>query len=356
MLRYGPIMEKLFGHYNKVKMALLFLLLLTISFFSIFIGPVHLSMSSVLDVLRYQIFGNFFGTVTPSNTDYVIVYYLREPEILAAVVVGASLAIGGAIVQSIFRNPIAEPYIIGVSSGAALGAVIAIGYGIVIFGFYSIQIMAFVFSLTVVFLVYFMSLRKGRLPVTYFLLVGISVSLFLSAIVAYVIITDTRLAGETEILSWLLGSLQSITWTQLTFVSIIVLITAFVGSFYSRELDIIQMGEEYASSVGVRVEWTKRISIIVSTLGVSAAVSISGLIGFVGLIMPHVARLIFGGSNRIVIPASAVLGAIFLLLSDDLSRVIMSQQVVPVGIITSFVGVPVFMYLLRRLSYGYYES
>lgn len=356
MLRYGSMLERMFGHYNGLKMLMIVLILLVTSFFSIFIGPVQLSIKTVLDVLRYQLLGNMLGTLTPSYTGYVIVVSLREPEILAAVIVGASLAVGGAIVQSIFRNPIAEPYIIGVSSGAALGAVISIGYGIMIFGFYSTQILAFAFSLTVVFLVYFMSLRRGRLPVTYFLLVGISVSLFLSAIVAYVIITDTRLAGETEILSWLLGSLQSITWPQLSVVSLIVIFSAFVGTMFSRELDIIQMGEEYASSVGVRVERTKTISIIVSTLGVSAAVSISGLIGFVGLIMPHVARLLFGGSNRIVIPASALLGAIFLLLSDDLSRVVLSQQIVPVGIITSFVGVPVFMYLLRRLSYGYYES
>lgn len=356
MLRHSSVLERIFGKYNWLKMSLLILLLALLSLLSIFIGPVHLSMSSVLGVLRYQILGNYFGTLTPDHTDYVIIYYLREPEVIAAIVVGASLSIGGAVVQSIFRNPIAEPYIIGVSSGAALGAVISIGYGIAIFGFYSTQILAFIFSLCVVFLVYTMSLRRGRLPVTYFLLIGISVSLFISAIVAYVIITDTRLAGESEILSWLLGSLQSITWNQLILVSLIVFITMAVTMSLSRELDIIQMGEEYATSVGVRVEKTKRIGIIISTLGVSAAVSISGLIGFVGLIMPHVARIIFGGSNRIVIPASALLGAIFLLLSDDLSRLLISQQVVPVGIITSFVGVPVFMYLLRRLSYGYYES
>ncbi len=356
MIRYSSILERLFGRYNRLKMGMLILLLGAASFFSIFVGPVHLSMGSVVEVLKYQILGNSFGTLTPAHNDFIIVYYLREPEILAAIIVGAALSIGGAVVQSIFRNPIAEPYIIGVSSGAALGAVIAIGYGLMIFGFYSTQVLAFVFSLAIVFLVYSISWKHGRVPVTYFLLIGISVSLFISAIVAYVIITDTSLAGETEILSWLLGSLQSTTWSQLIIVSVIVVITAIVSTAFSRELDIIQLGEEYAASVGVRVEKTKRISIIVSTLGVSAAVSISGLIGFVGLIMPHVARLLFGGSNRIVIPASAILGGIFLLLADDLSRVIMSQQIIPVGIITSFIGVPVFMYLLRRLSSGYYES
>lgn len=342
--------------HNSVKFALVTVFLLLISLGSIFIGPVHLSFKSVIDVIIYQIFGKFSGISEPNHVDYVIVAFLREPEIIAAIVVGAALGVGGSVVQSIFRNPIAEPYIIGVSSGAALGAVLSIGYGLVIFGFYSTQIFAFVFSLIVVFLVYVMSMRRGKVPITYFLLIGISLSLFISGIVAYVLITDTRLAGESEILSWLLGSLQSITWNELAVVTLIIVFTSFFSALYAGELDLIQMGEEYAGAAGVRVERTKRMSIIISTLGVSAAVSISGLIGFVGLIMPHIARLIFGGSNKVVIPASALLGSVFLLLSDDLSRVILSQQVVPVGIITSFVGVPVFMYLLRRLSYGYYES
>lgn len=356
MLRYGSIMEKIFGKHNAFKFSVLLILLFLLAFFSIFIGPVRLSMSSILNVLFFQIFGNSLGTASPSGSAYVIVTTLREPEILAAIIVGASLSIGGAVVQSIFRNPIAEPYIIGVSSGAALGAVLSIGYGIVFAGFYSTQILAFAFSLGVVFMVYFASLRRGKLPVTYFLLIGISVSLFISAIVAYVIITDTRLAGENEILSWLLGSLQGITWSQLVPVAIIVFVTSAGIMTISRELDIIQMGEEYAGSVGVSVEWIKRAGIILSTLSVSAVVSISGLIGFVGLIMPHVSRLLFGGSNRLVIPASAILGSVFLLSADDVTRTIMVQRILPVGIITSLIGVPVFMYLLRRLAFGYYQS
>ncbi len=352
MLRYGGILERLFGKQTALKFTLLLALLATVSFMSLFVGPVHLSYDSVIRSLKYQFFG--FGSV--NGPDYVIIHDLREPEIIAAIVVGASLSVSGAVIQSIFRNPIAEPYVIGVSSGAALGAVISIGYGVVIAGFYSTQILAFLFSLAVVSLVYISSQRKGRLPVTYFLLTGISVSLFISAIVAYVIITDTRLAGENEILRWLLGSLQGIQWNQLIIVTVLVAITSIFIMTLTREFDIIQMGEEYASSVGVRVERTKRLGIVLSTLSVSAVVSLVGLIGFVGLIMPHVARLLFGGSNRLVIPASAILGSIFLLSSDDLTRMIASQQIVPVGIITAFVGVPVFMYLLRRLAFGYYES
>ncbi len=340
----------------SLKLTSLIFILAAVGFFSIFIGPVKLPIQSVLHVFQYQFLGTHPARGSSLFLDYTIVYYVREPQILAAIIVGASLGIGGAVVQSIFRNPITEPYIIGISSGAALGAVMAIGYNILIFGFYTVQILAFLSSLTVVSLIYFMSVRRSRVPITYFLLIGISVSLLISAVVAYVMITNTRLAGESEILSWLMGSLQAIGWKELIPVSGIIAVTSLINLSMSRELDAIQMGEDHASSVGVRVELVKRVGIISTTLGVSAAVSISGLIGFVGLIMPHVARLIFGGSNKLVLPASAILGAIFLLLADDVSRVIISQQVVPVGIITSFVGVPVFMVLLRRLAFGYYEN
>lgn len=341
---------------SKIKFLFLSFLLLILVIFSMFIGPVRVSMYDIGATLYNETFGLFLDPFKVPEKDFVIVYYLREPEILAALVVGSALGIGGAVVQSIFRNPITEPYIIGVSSGAALGAVASIGYSITFLGFYSTQIFAFLFALIIVFIIYGISSRRGRVPVTYFLLIGISISLFVSSLVAYVLITNVKLEGEEVILSWLLGSLQAITWKELTVVFFIVLVTSLVSMLNYRELDTMQMGEDFARSVGVNVERTKKVSIVAVALGVSAVVSISGLIGFVGLIVPHVGRLLFGGSNRYVIPASALIGSIFLLCANDLSTMIISQEVVPVGIITAFVGVPVFIYLLHKLAVGSYES
>lgn len=340
----------------KIKFLILTLVVIILAIFSMFIGPVKISLYDVIASLYNQSFGLIFGSLNIPSKYFIIVYYLREPQIFAAIVVGSALGIGGAVVQSIFRNPITEPYIIGVSSGAALGAVASIGYSITFLGFYSTQVFAFIFALIIVLIIYAISSRRGRVPVTYFLLIGISISLFVSSLVAYVLITNIRLQGEEVILSWLLGSLQAITWKELTLVFFIVLVTSIVSMLNYRELDTMQMGEDFAKSVGVNVERTKKISIVSVALGVSAVVSISGLIGFVGLIVPHVGRLLFGGSNRYVIPASALIGAIFLLCANDLSTMIISEEVVPVGIITAFVGVPVFIYLLHRLAVGSYES
>ncbi|HKJ97006.1 MAG TPA: iron ABC transporter permease, partial [Thermoplasmataceae archaeon] len=146
-----------------------------------------------------------------------------------------------------------------------------------------------------------------------------------------------------------------ITWTELLPVSAIVISTSLIISLYHRELDALQLGEFHARSVGVSVENVKRVMIVLVTLSVSAAVSVSGIIGFVGLIMPHISRLLYGGSNRFVIPSSAIMGAIFLLAADDISRVVITGEVVPIGVVTGMIGVPVFMYLLRRLSGGVYE-
>lgn len=330
-------------------------LLFVVAVISTFVGPVNVPISEVLRIYLHQIpaLGSFFSLNT-NATDYNIIVYLREPEIIGGLIVGASLGIGGAVVQSLFRNPITEPYIIGLSSGASLGAVAAIMFGITVFGLFTVPLMAFIFSLLVVGIVYTFALRNGRVSPTYLLLTGIAVSLFVSSIVALMLFTNIRLEGSAYL--WLLGSLSGITWSELLPVSVIVISTSIVISLYHREMDALQMGEFHARSVGVHVERVKRIMIVLITLSVSAAVSISGIIGFVGLIMPHVSRLLYGGSNRYVIPSSAILGALFLLSADDISRIVVSGQIIPIGVVTGIVGVPVFMFLLRKLAGGSYDN
>ena len=335
-------------------LAALVLLFITV-IFSSYIGAVRISPLTVTRIYLSQIpfIGGLFN---PGFTavQYDIVVLIREPEILGAVLVGASLAMGGASVQSVFKNPITEPYIIGISSGAALGAVIALATNTGIFGAYGVQFLAFVFAVLVVSAIYLLSFRSGKVPPIYLLLSGIAVSLFISAIVGLILFSSRRLQNEAFV--WLLGSLGGITWGEITVVGVVVVITGIVLSVMGKELDALQMGEAHAQSIGVPVERTKMLALTVTTVGVSAAVSISGLIGFVGLIIPHVARILFGGTNRKVVPISAILGAIFLLMSDDLARSIVPNEVIPVGIVTGLIGVPFFMYLLSRIARGSYVS
>lgn len=339
--------------FTKAGFLLVFLIISII--YSSFLGSVYIPVSSISNIYLRQIpfFGSFI-TAGYTATQYEIIVLVREPEILAAVIVGAALAIGGTSVQSVFRNPITEPYIIGISSGATLGAVIALASNTQLFGVYSVQVLAFIFSIVVVTGVYFLSFRTGRVPPVYLLLTGIAISLFISALVGLILFSNLRL--QNEAFAWLLGSLSGVTWQELGLVSLLVAGSSIVLSTLWKELDALQMGEAHARSIGVNVERTKLLALLVTTVGVAAAVSISGLIGFVGLVIPHLARMIFGGSNRKVLPMSAILGGIFLLLSDDLARSAVHNEVLPVGIITGLIGVPFFMYMLSRISRGNYAA
>ncbi|MCL4327482.1 MAG: iron ABC transporter permease [Candidatus Thermoplasmatota archaeon] len=339
-------------NFRMFSYSLIFIAFLASLVFSTLVGPVSIPLKYVIESFIYQ--AGYHGFVIPVKY-YEIVVILREPEIIGAAAVGASLAVGGAVIQSIFRNPISEPYITGVSSGATLGAVLVITFGLYIFGTYSLPIFAFVFSLMTVGMVYIMSMRNGRSPPVLMLLTGIAISLFITSIVALLLYSRPNM--ENEVFFWLLGSLQGISWKEDTVVVPLVILSSLVLFSMSRELNALQMGEDHAKSVGVNVERTKALAIIISTISVSAVVSISGLIGFVGLIFPHVSRLIFGGSNRNVIPASAFLGATFLILSNDLAHSIVYGEVIPIGIITGIIGVPFFMLLMMKISNrGYYDA
>ncbi len=338
------------------RFAILIIVLPVVIMLSLMVGSVYIPFGTVFRVVLSQVpflGSHYAGSFSPEQ--YEIVVLLREPQILGAAVIGASLGVGGAVIQSIFKNPITEPYVIGISSGAALGAVIAITGTFDIFGIYSLSISSFAFSLLVVYLVYFLSLRHGRVPVVYLLLMGVAISLFVSSLVAFMIFNNVRLQGQ--VFFWLMGSLQELTWDKLAIIFIINSLMIFVAVTFSKELDAFQMGEEYAKSVGVRAEMTKLVLVSVIALGVSACVAVSGLIGFVGLVIPHVSRLIYGGANRRVVPASAALGGIFLVLAEDLAHSsLFGGEVIPIGIITSLIGVPFFMFLLTRLSGGSYDT
>ncbi len=270
------------------------------------------------------------------------------PRILTAALVGAALSVAGIVYQGIFRNPMAEPYTIGASSGAALGATIAIvlGIGVSILGASTTPIFAFIGCLGTVLLVYTISRVGGRVPVQTLLLSGIAVGIFISAIVNYLqILTPEKLHQSTF---WLLGSFSFTEWNELLVVFPLILIGIIVVYLYSRDLNLLALGEDEAQHLGVNVERMKKVLLFFSALITAAAVSISGLIAFIGLIIPHIARLLVGPDHRILISASLLMGATFLVLCDSLSRIIVSPAELPVGIITAMCGGPFFLYLMSR--------
>lgn len=278
----------------------------------------------------------------------IIILNLRLPRIIAAALVGMALSVVGAAYQSIFKNAMADSYVLGVSSGAALGAAIAITLGVEAnaLGMGITTISAFLGAIATAFLVLNIARIGSKLSDVTLMLAGISVSFFLSSLIS-LIMTFKREEIE-KIVMWTMGSVASENWRSISLLAPIVFIGITIICLFLRELNVMLLGEESAGNLGIEVYKVKNILIIVSTLMVAAVVSFSGVIGFVGLIVPHMIRLIFGSDNRIVIPFSATIGAIFLVLCDTIARSIVPPAEIPVGVITSIFGVPFFLYLLIK--------
>ncbi|MGM0689402.1 MAG: FecCD family ABC transporter permease [Bacillota bacterium] len=277
-----------------------------------------------------------------------IILQIRAPRVLLAAAVGSSLAVAGAVFQGLFRNPMADPYVIGISSGAALGAVFAMlgGFSLTLGGFGAVPLFAFAGGISTMIIVYSMA-RVGRaVPVMTLLLAGIAVSAFLSALVSLL----TYFAGEKlhMVIFWMMGGLGGATWQQVVVMVPYALTGYICVSLFSRELNAMLLGEETASHLGVNTEVVKKILLVGASLLVAAAVSTSGIIGFVGLVVPHFVRLVAGPDHRFLIPASALLGASLLIATDTLARIVIAPSELPVGIITALIGAPMFVYLLKK--------
>ncbi|MBU1598654.1 iron chelate uptake ABC transporter family permease subunit [bacterium] len=317
--------------------------LLAAATIAIMIGPV-----SIHPLLIFKIWaGKLSGGLIQSNAGSIqetIVVDIRTPRVILAALVGLGLAIAGAAMQGLFRNPMAEPYVLGMSSGAACGAALAIVLGV---GGLSIPVMAFIGAVTTIFVVYSIARTEGGMPTETLLLAGIAVGFFLHAVVSFLKIIASHEALRNVVL-WLMGSFALATWVDVKMVILPILCGIGVLYFLSRELNALQFGEEQALHLGVEVETVKRILLVASALVTAVAVSVSGIIGFVGLVVPHMVRLIIGPDHRILLPASALCGAIFLVLCDILARIIAQPAEMPIGIITAAIGAPYFVYLLRR--------
>jgi len=310
-------------------------------------GSTHISLKEMAAAFRTVI--TTHDATDPAAT---ILWEIRLPRILLTALAGAALAISGACLQGIFQNPMADPYILGLSSGGALGAAIAITFGldISLLGLSSVPLFALVGAMATALAVLRLGQTNGKIRPETLLLAGIAVNAFLSAIVSFLMTLNMERGtfGGNSLYWWLMGGFYTANWVKVQSALPYVLVGALVILLYARDLNLLLMGEESALHLGVEVERAKKLLLLAASLTAAAAVSVSGIIGFVGLIAPHIIRLIVGPDHRRLLPSSALLGAIFLMVCDTLARTLLAPTEIPVGILTAFTGVPFFLYLLKR--------
>lgn len=321
---------------------LLTLLLVLIILLSITIGSVKVGPLRSISILLQSILG-LEGAGT--ETEKTIVLSLRVPRALLAGLVGAGLSVSGTIFQALLRNPLADPYILGVSSGSAVGAIVAIllGLGTLSFG---LPLASFLGALLTILIVFYFGRQEGKIHPNTLLLAGVIVSSFLSALIMFFLSISQREELHT-IVFWLMGDFSLSNYEAIRLILPYVLLAFLLLYVHARQFNLILSGEESALQLGVDVERLKLISYLGASLITAASVSMCGLIGFVGLIVPHSVRLVFGPDHRLLLPASALVGASFLIASDTLGRTLLAPVELPVGVITAAFGGPFFIYLLR---------
>jgi iron complex transport system permease protein len=285
------------------------------------------------------------GKVSGSDTEQAIILSLRFPRAILAGLVGAGLSVSGTVFQALLRNPLADPYILGVSSGAAVGAIVALLLGLSTASL-GLPLVSFLGALMTVLLVLYFGRQDGKIHPNTLLLAGVIIGSFLSAVIMFFISVSQREELRT-IIFWLMGDFSLANPQTLVTVFPYVLGGFVVVYLQARYLNVILFGEENALQLGLNVERLRLISYLFASLITAASVSVCGLIGFVGLIVPHGSRLIFGPDHRILIPASALIGASFLIASDTLARILLAPVELPVGVITAAFGGPFFIYLLK---------
>lgn len=343
-IRQAATHERLTAKRLAATLAILAALLALLAVIATAVGSEHLGITSVMKIIVAEITGRG-ADVLPEQR--IIVADIRIPRILMAITVGAALSVAGAAYQALLRNPLADPYILGVSTGAALGAILATIFA------ESLPvgrpIAAFIGAVITILVVYFLGQsRQGSSSSVRLILAGVIVNAFLSSSVIFLVTTASG-SRQRSVLSWLIGDLSGEA-RLLPVVALFILAGAAVIYANARSLNLLMTGEEEALALGVEVERVKLTVYFAASFITGAAVAVSGVIGFVGLIIPHAIRLAGGSDNRLVIPASAFVGGAFLLLADTVARTVISPRELHIGVITALIGAPVFIYLLRRTS------
>lgn len=331
---------------------ILFILMIAAVVVATAIGPASISVDKVAMIILSSVVSK-----VPVLNDHVhiaknwssgeegIIMLVRLPRVLLALLVGASLAVAGVAAQAIFKNPMADPYILGISSGAAMGASLAVVLGTgAITG--SIQVGAFAGSILAAFLVFFIARTGNKIPVETLILSGVAIAAFFAAINSFMM----YISGNSlqRIVFWAMGAFWNAGWNDIFLVTPFAVLGTIIILAFSRDLNVLLLGDESAAHLGTNVGRLKVGILAVISLIAAAAVSVSGIIGFVGLIIPHMMRIIVGPDHRILIPASLLMGGMFMVTADTFSRMVIQPTELPVGIVTALIGAPFFVYLLIR--------
>ena len=336
-------------HFPTVLIVIAVLIVVAIGV-SVSVGAVGVSADTVGKVIGNHIFGKeIFPVVWERKTENII-WNIRFPRVVMAFLVGAGLAVCGVLMQALTKNPLADPYVLGISSGASAGAVSEIVLGVFSFlGGYSVMAGATIGAAASIFLSLQIASVRGRITSTRLVLAGIATSALFSAITNMIVYGAHTGSDKTKTaLYWMVGSLSGATWSKAQYLAIVFVIVVGIILLFTRELDALLLGDDAAENLGVEVQKVRWMIILASTVLTGAVVSVSGVIGFVGLVVPHILRGFIGSRHRELIPAVVLAGGLFAILADLISRVLIAPEELPVGVVAAFFGAPFFLYLIRR--------
>lgn len=335
---------------EKSNLGLFIMLFLTILIFSIILGvtfgSVEIHPLEVFDIIKSNILGK---TTNASDSINQIVWDLRLPRVLLGAVVGAGLGVIGVCMQGLVQNPIADPYVLGISSGASLGATLYILTGLpTLLGGLGLRGFAFIGAMLSSIIVYSISKIGGKPTPIKFILAGTAISAIFSSITNLIVLRSDNQEGMKDVMFWTMGSLSGSRWEDLGIATFIIIIGIFLLIYQYRSLNVLLMGEESATTLGLNINFTRKLLMILSSFLTAIIVCVSGSIGFVGIMVPHIVRGIVGSNHKNLLPITALVGAIFLIWADVIARTIAIPEEIPIGIITSIIGAPFFLYLMIK--------
>lgn len=338
--------------YIGTSVILLIILFLSIGF-AVTMGSVDISIKEVYEVILYKLF-NIGDSSIGAGAVADVVWLIRMPRIVLAIAVGAGLSVVGIVMQAIVKNPLADPYILGVSSGASLGATLAVVLGIgSVFGSNSLGIMGFIGAFGVSILVLMISNIGGRSNSIKLLLAGMALSSVCSSFSSFLVYISDDSQKLKTITFWLMGSLAGAKWNEIVIIlPVIILGTIFFVTQY-RTLNLMLLGDEVSITLGTDLHKFRIIYLVITSLMIGLLVYVSGMIGFVGLIIPHIVRIIFGTDHKKIIPITALFGSIILIWADVISRSLIKGTEIPIGIVISIIGAPLFVWLMIKKNYGF---
>lgn len=335
--------------YSGVALLFLLGLLVVVGCFSLTFGQIDVPVQDAMAVVTQKLQLPFFQNVQVTKEQLAVIWYIRLPRMLVGMLVGGALGASGAVMQGIFSNPLADPGLIGISAGAATGAVLSIALGTATTSMFAMPALAFCGSICAVCLTVFLAMRNGKIPVMTLLLAGVAVGMLLGAITSGVL-TFMNEQKLQQYLFWMVGGLDYRRWEHVYLAAVPVLGGICIMLLLARHLNILVLGETEAKAVGMPVVKFRMGLLFVAAMTTATSVCVSGNIGFVGLVIPHMMRMLLGPDHRVLLPASALGGAIFLVFCDSLGRIVMPPAEVRVGIMTALLGSPYFLYLLRKMQ------